>query len=113
MTLDCMGQLDPPVHSIAKQAPALSDAPRCGDDQELADAGQHQRGQRIIDQRLVVDWQQLLRCCECQRIQPRSPASRQNDALAIHTRALFWPYDLTFRAASLPRALPHLKMLSC
>ena len=33
---------------------------RRGDDQNIADAGKHQRRQRIIDHRLVVDRQQLL-----------------------------------------------------
>src|SRR5205085_2052559 len=43
-----------------------------------------QRGQRVIDQRLVVDRQQLLRGCKRKRIKPRALASRQNDTFAFH-----------------------------
>ena len=45
---------------------------------------QHQRGQRIVDHRLVVDRQQLLRRHERQRMQPRAGAAGENDALTRH-----------------------------
>ena len=84
MILNRVRQGAPPLLSVAEQTAELLDLFRCRDNQQLADAGQHQRGQRIIDQRLVVDRQQLLRGCERQRIEPCAPASRQDDALAIH-----------------------------
>ena len=49
-----------------------------GDHQDVADARQHQRGQRIVDHRLVVDRQQLLadaRVIGYSRV-PEPPASR-------------------------------------
>ena len=84
MILHRVGKLDAPLPAVAEQALELVDFLRRGDDQEFADARQHQRGQRIVDQRLVIDRQQLLRGRERQRIQPRAAAACQNDPLAIH-----------------------------
>src|SRR5208283_1449318 len=42
------------------------------DDQYIANIGHHKRGQRIIDHRLVVDRQELLRNYKCQRVKPRA-----------------------------------------
>ena len=46
----------------------------------LADPGQHQHDERVIDHRLVVDRQQLLAGGECQRIQPGACPACENDA---------------------------------
>ena len=86
--LDRVGKLDPPAPSVAKQPLELIDLLRCRDDQDFADVGQHQRRQGIIDQRLVVDRKQLLGGRQRQRMQPRSAAARQNDALAVHASGL-------------------------
>ena len=72
LVLDRERKLDPPLPAVAEQALELLDLFRSGDDQEFADAGQHQRRQRIVDQRLVVDRQQLLRGRQRQRIEPRA-----------------------------------------
>ena len=60
---------------------------RRGDHQDLADAGQHQRRQRVVDHRLVVDRQQLLADRAGQRVQPRAGSAGQDDALA-HDRSV-------------------------
>ena len=44
----------------AQQVAEHGQVPRRGDDQHLADAGQHQRGQGVINHRLVVDGHDLL-----------------------------------------------------
>ena len=54
---------------------------RSRNDQDLADPRQHQRGQRIIDHRLVVDRQQLLRGHQGHRVKPRAAATGKNDTL--------------------------------
>ena len=54
------------------------------DEQDVADAGQHQRRQRIVDHRLVVDRQQLLRHDLRDRIEPRAGAAGEDDSLARH-----------------------------
>ncbi len=53
--LDREGELDAPLPPVAEQALELLDLFRRGDDQDLAQARHHQRGERIIDQPLVVD----------------------------------------------------------
>ena len=50
----------PELRAIAEQALEPSCSCGRGDDQHVADAGQHQRRQRVIHHRLVVDRQQLL-----------------------------------------------------
>ena len=54
---------------------------RRGDHQDLADARQHERRQRVVDHRLVVDRQQLLAHRERERMQPRAGAAGQDDPL--------------------------------
>ena len=54
---------------------------RGGDDQDLADTRQHEAGERVVDQRLVVDRQQLLAHREGQRVEPRAGAAGEDDPL--------------------------------
>ena len=68
--------------------------------QDVADAGQHQHRQRIIDHRLVVDRQQLLVDGERRRIKPRARAAGENNAL--HVMSLLVSKRSTFPRA--PRA---------
>ena len=51
------------------------------DDQDLADARQHQDAERVVDHRLVVDRQQLLADDPGQRVEPRARAAGQDDPL--------------------------------
>jgi hypothetical protein len=47
MVLDRISQFDPVTPAAAERVPELRDRLQRRDDQELADAGEHQRGQRI------------------------------------------------------------------
>ena len=51
-----------------------------GDDEDVADTRQHQRGQRVVDHRLVVDRHQLLTGAQRERVQSRARSSGQDDA---------------------------------
>jgi hypothetical protein len=59
----------------------------CRDQQNVPDTGQHQRAERIIDHRLIIDRQQLLRQRARHRIQPRAAAASQDDPLHATTAA--------------------------
>src|ERR1700752_512308 len=61
---------------------------RGGDDEDVADAGDHQRRQRIVDHRLVVHGQQLLGRAHGDRIQPRARSAGQDDATHQPARSL-------------------------
>ena len=54
---------------------------RCADDQDVPDAGQHQHRHGIIDHRLVVDRQQLLRDGQGGRVQAGAGAAGQEHAV--------------------------------
>jgi len=54
---------------------------RRGDHQDVGDPSQHQRGERVVDHRLVVDRHQLLADRDRQRVQPRPGATSENDSL--------------------------------
>ena len=60
------------------------------DDEDLADAREHQHRQRVVDHRLVVDGQQLLRRGERDRMQTRAGAAGEDDAFhhGLQPRAL-------------------------
>src|SRR4029453_17662158 len=53
------------------------------DHQHLADPGEHQHTQGVIDHGLVIDWQQLLTDTESDRMQPCASPARENDSLAL------------------------------
>ena len=76
--------------AVAQQAAELRQILRRGDHQDVADAGQHQGGQRVIHHRLVVHGQQLLGRRQRHRMQPRAGATGQQDTLhaAVPNR---WP----------------------
>ncbi len=52
-----------------------------GDDEHLADAGEHQQAQGVIDHGLVVDRQQLLADDHGHRVEAGARAAREDDAL--------------------------------
>ena len=55
------------------------------DDQHVANACRHQRAERVVDHRLVVDRQKLLRYHERQRVQACAGASSEDDP--FHSRS--------------------------
>src|SRR5690606_25771615 len=59
---------------------------RRGDDENVADTGQHQGAERIVDHRLVIDRQQLLGDAAGDRIKPRAAAAGEDDA--FHRKSL-------------------------
>ena len=76
-----VGEAHAEARAVAQQAAELRQVLRRGDHQDVADAGQHQRRQRVVDHRLVVDRQQLLRRRQGHRMQPRAGAAGEQDAL--------------------------------
>ncbi|MNN25294.1 hypothetical protein D3C81_1387640 [compost metagenome] len=72
-----------PLRAVAQQALEQRLLVRRVDDQHVADAGQHQHAERVIDHRLVVHRQQLLADALRDRIQARTRATCEDDALAL------------------------------
>ena len=82
---------------------------RRGDDQDLADAGEHQRRQRIIDHRLVVDRQQLLADASVigySRV-PEPPASTMPFVIVMIRSRFTAPVQLLTRQLAHARPAPH------
>jgi len=57
------------------------------DDQDVADAGQHQHRQGVVHHRLVVHRQQLLAQGQRGRVKPRARAAGENDPFHAEPRA--------------------------
>ena len=73
---------DAPLLPIPQQLAERDLIPRRRDDQEFADAGRHQRRERIVDHRFVVYRQQLLALRQRDRVKSGAGAAGQNDPLA-------------------------------
>lgn len=76
-----VGQVHAVVRPVAQKALEVRQVGRGRDDQDVADAGHHEDGQRVVDHRLVVDRQQLLAGDGGERVEARSAAAREDDAL--------------------------------
>ena len=81
LVLDDVTEPDAPVRAVAEQVPVKGQMLARRNQQDVADAGEHQHRQRVIDHRLVVDRQQLLVDGERRRIKPRARAAGEDDAL--------------------------------
>ena len=75
-----IAERDAPAAAVAQQLLEAGRVLRGGDDQDVADAGQHQARQRVVDHRLVVDGQQLLGHSLRHRVQPGAGTSGKDDA---------------------------------
>ena len=75
-------QIQPPGAAVAQQLLEARRVLRRGDDQDIAYPGQHQRGQRIVDHRLVVDRQQLFGDRQRHRMQARARTAGEDDAFS-------------------------------
>ena len=75
-------QVQAPLGTIAQQLLEARRVLRRGNDQNVADTRQHQRGERVVDHGLVIHRQQLLADGQCGRVQAGAGAARQDDALA-------------------------------
>ena len=73
----------PSSRAVAEQRPELGLVLRRRDDEDLADAGHHERRQRVIDHRLVVDGHELLRDALGDRPKPRAGAAGEDDAAHV------------------------------
>ena len=85
---------------------------RRGDHEDLAHAGQHQRRQRVVDHRLVVDRHQLLGHGPGHRPQARARPAGQHDSWRMpHTRTGFVA-RVSFMSPSRDRASDPLRAMS-
>ena len=96
LILHCVLDFHTQLRAVAKQLFKAMNIPRCGDDEHLANAGQHQRGHRIIHHRFVIYGQHLFGDRDGGRIQARARAPCQNNPFHL-TQLLF----LVFRIIQL------------
>ena len=75
-----VGEVHAEARAVAQQALEVGQVGRRGDDQDVLDARQHERGQRVVDHGLVVDRQQLLGGHERERVQTRAGPAGEDDA---------------------------------
>ena len=75
-----VGEVHAEARAVAQQALEVGQVGRRGDDQDVLDARQHERGQRVVDHGLVVDRQQLLGGHERERVQARAGPAGEDDA---------------------------------
>ena len=68
--LDGERQVDAELRAVAEQPVEAVGLVGRGDDEDVADAGEHQRRERVVDHRLVVDRHQLLADALGDRVQP-------------------------------------------
>jgi hypothetical protein len=68
--LDGVLEGDAQVGAVTEEVPELRLVLRSRDHQDLADAGHHQRGERVVDHRLVVDRHDLLADAPGDRVEP-------------------------------------------
>src|SRR5207302_10339746 len=81
LRLYCVMQADAPFPAVAEQLLEAGRVLGGRDDQDVPDAGEHQRRQRVVDHGLVVNRQKLLREHLRHRVKPRSCSAGQDDAL--------------------------------
>ena len=81
-----VGKFQAQVGAVTEELLEEREIGRRGDDEDLADAGEHEDRQRVIDHRLVVDGHELLAHRDRQREETRAGAAREDDAFAIHVR---------------------------
>ena len=79
--LDGVGQVHAVVRPVAQEALEVREVGGGRDDQDVADAGHHEDGQRVVDHRLVVDRQQLLAGDGGERVQAGAGPAGEDDAL--------------------------------
>lgn len=71
------------VLAVAEQPPEPGEVLRRRDNEDVADAGQHQRRQRIVDHRLVVNGEQLLADTLGDGVEPCAAPARQYDTFHV------------------------------
>ena len=81
--LDRIIDHEPELGAITKEALEGPCILRGGDDEDFPNTRLNERGERVINHRLVVDGQQLLGDGQRGRMQPRAGAAGQDDALPL------------------------------
>ncbi|KFC50841.1 hypothetical protein GY12_19310 [Micrococcus luteus] len=76
-----IGQRDAELGTVAEEALELLRVVWGGDDKDVADAREDEGGQRVVDHRLVVDGDELLRDAVGNGMQPGARAAGEDDAL--------------------------------
>jgi len=80
-------EVDPELAAVAQQVLVLRQILRCRDDQNVADAGEHQHRDRVVGHRLVVDRQELLGYAKGDGVQTGAGASGEDDSFHAFSRA--------------------------
>ena len=75
-----VGEVHAEARAVPEQALEVGQVGRRGDDQDVADARQHEGAKRVVDHGLVVDRQQLLGGHERERVQARAGPAGEDDA---------------------------------
>lgn len=75
-----VGQVHAVARAVPEQALEVGQVGRGGDDQDVADARQHEGAKRVVDHGLVVDRQQLLGGHERERVQAGAGPAGEDDA---------------------------------
>src|SRR5205807_8525798 len=70
--------------TVAQEIPQHGQVFRCGNDQDIAQAAEHEGRERITDHRFVVNRKQLLADNLGDRKKPAAGAARKNDGLLCH-----------------------------
>jgi len=78
-----VGKIQAPARPVAQQLLEARRVLRGGNNQNVAYPGQHQRGQGIVDHRLVVHRQQLLGNRQRHRMQTGARTAGEDDAFAL------------------------------
>ena len=98
-----VGEADAEVRAVPEQALEVGQVRGRGDDQDVADARQHEGGERVVDHRLVVDGQQLLARHGGERVEPGAGASGEDDAPIPRVQILAaFASDARHRSSSSP-----------
>ena len=79
--LHLVGKAHAVMRAVTQEPLEVRQVLRRADNQDVADAGHHQHAERVVDHRLVVYGQQLLRRDRGQRVQSRARATSKNNAL--------------------------------
>jgi len=78
---DCrIVRLNAMLAAIAEQTLKQREVVRRGDKQDRPQPRQHQRGERVVDHRLIIDGQQLFTYGRCRRVKASARPTGQNDA---------------------------------
>ncbi len=87
-------EADTPLRTITEQLLELWLVGRCCDDQNFSDASEHERGERVVDHRLVVDVHQLLADTHSDWVESGARPTRENNSLHYRTSLCVIEFDL-------------------